>query len=110
MNIKRLPIVFLVVGIALKATLVLLWRLSQIPGILKLLVYYDPGAFHFAEKTAGLFFDQRRLAPTPAESILFEIFLVIGFGIECLVIGSLAEWVLRRFRGPRDAPSIPTTR
>jgi hypothetical protein len=109
MNIKRLPIVFLVVGIALKAMLVLLWRLSQIPAILKLLVYYDPGAFHFAEKMAGLFFDQRRLAPTPAESILFEIFLITGFGIECLAIGFLAQWVLRHYRGARDAPSMPTT-
>src|SRR5713226_5087224 len=110
MNIRRLPVAFLVVGLALKATLVFLWRLFPIPGILKLLIYYDPGAFHFAERAAKLFFDQRRLAPTPAESILFEVFLVIGFGIECLLIGFVVQWVLRRFGGPRSAPSMPTTR
>jgi hypothetical protein len=108
MNIKRLPIAFLVVGLVFKTLLVFLWRLWKFPGVLNLLIYYDPGAFHFAEKMAGLFFDQRRLAPTSGESALFEIFLVIGFGIECLVLGFVVQWVLRRFRGPRSAPSMPT--
>ncbi len=76
MNIKRLPIVFLVVGIVLKATLVLLWRLSQIPGILKLLVYYDPGAHHFAEGMTRLFFYHGGFTFAPGAPISFEIFLV----------------------------------
>ena len=109
MNIKRLPVVFLLVGLALKTTVLLLWRLSQAPSLLKLAIYYDPGAFHFAEKAAGLFFDQRRLAPTPGESALFDVFLVIGFGIECFVLGLIVQWVLRRFGGSRSAPPMPTT-
>jgi hypothetical protein len=109
MNINRLPIAFLVVGLAFKALLVLLWRLWRLPVLPNLLVYYDPGAFYFAEKMTRLFFDARRLAPPPGEALLFEVFLVIGFGIECLVIGFVLQWVLRRFRGPRGGPSIPTT-
>ena len=109
MNIKRLSIAFLVVGLVFKTFLVFLWRLWKFPGLLNLLIYYDPGAFRFAERMAGLFFDQRRLAPTSAESALFEVFLVIGFGVECLVLGFVAQWVLRRFGGPRSAPSMPTT-
>ena len=110
MNIKRLPIVFLAVGIVLKATLVILWRLSQIPGILKLLVYYDPGAHHFAEGMTRLFFYHGGFTLAPGAPMSFEIFLVIGFGIECFLIGFLAQWALRRFSGPRGAPPIPTTR
>lgn len=101
MNIKRLPMAFLVVGLVFKTLLVFLWRLWKFPGLLNLLIYYDPGAFHFAEKMAGLFFDQRRLVPTLGESVLFEIFLVIGFGIECLLVGFLLRWLLRRFLGRR---------
>src|SRR5437879_13840361 len=89
MNIKRLPIVFLAVGIVLKATLVLLWRLSQVPGILKLLVYYDPGAHHFAEGMTRLFFYHGGFTFAPGAPMSFEIFLVIGFGIECFLIGFL---------------------
>ena len=109
MNIKRLPVAFLLGGLALKTAVLLFWRLWQTPALLKLAIYYDPGAFHFAEKAAGLFFDQRRLAPTAGESILFEVFLVIGFGLECLVLGFIIQWVLRRFRSPQRAPSMPTT-
>jgi len=100
-NIKRLPVIFLVVGLVLKTILVLPWRLSQAPGLLKLAIYYDPGAFHFAERSAGLLFDQRRLVPTSGESVLFEIFLFIGFGIECLLVGFLLRWLLGRFLGRR---------
>jgi len=109
MNIKRLAIIFLVVGIALKATLVLLWRLSHGPRLLNLLIYYDPGARYFAEGMTRLFFDHGGFTMAPGSPAFFEIFLVVGFGIECLVIGLLAQWVMRRFRGPRGAPSIPTT-
>jgi hypothetical protein len=110
MNIRRLPIAFLVLGLGIKALLVLLWRLWQLPVLPNLLVHYDPGAFHFAEKMTRLFFDPRRLAPPPGEALLFEVFLVIGFGIECLLIGLLVQWVLIRFRVTRSAPTMPKTR
>jgi hypothetical protein len=109
MNIKRIPIAFLLAGLVFKTLLVLLWRFWKFPGLLNLLIHYDPGAFHFAERAAALFFDQRRLAPTSGESALFEIFLVIGFGIECLFLGLMVQWALRRLGGSRSAPPMTTT-
>jgi hypothetical protein len=108
MNIKRLPIAFLVAGLVLKTLVLVGWKLWKFPSLLNLAIYYDPGAFHFAERAAGLFFDQRRLAPTPGESALFHVFLIIGFGIECFLIGFLCQWLLRRFHG-RGASSTTTT-
>ena len=101
MNIKRLPIAFMIGGLVLKALLVLLWKFFRVPELMGLLTTYDPGAFAFAEKGAGLFFDQRRIAPAPGESALFEVLLVIGFGIECLLVGLLVRWFLRRYQSPR---------
>jgi uncharacterized membrane protein AbrB (regulator of aidB expression) len=110
MSIKRLPVAFLLGGLALKTAVLLFWRLWQTPTLLKLAIYYDPGAFHFAEKAAGLLFDQRRLAPTPGEAVLFDVFLVIGFGVECLLVGFLLLWLFRRFQNPLSATSTPTMR
>jgi hypothetical protein len=58
MNIKQLPIAFLAVGLAFKMFLVFLWRHGGSPGVLKLLIYYDPGARYFAEGLARLFFNR----------------------------------------------------
>jgi hypothetical protein len=91
---------FLVGGLGLKGLLVLLWRLFKLPGLLGLLTTYDPAAFWFAENAKGLFFDQRRFAPTPAESVTFELLLILGFGIECLVVGFIISWFLRKPRRP----------
>lgn len=59
MSIKRLPIAFLVVGLAFKTVLVLVWRLWQLPGLANLLVYYDPGARLFADKDNPIVFRLR---------------------------------------------------
>jgi hypothetical protein len=110
MNFKRLPILFLVVGIALKAMLVLIWRLSHIPAVLKLLIKYDPAAHRFAEEMTRLFFYHGGFTFAPGAPMSFEVFLVIGFGIECLLLGFVVQWVLGRFKGSGGAPPIPTTR
>ena len=110
MNIKRLPIAFLVLGLVFKTFLVFLWRHGRSPGLLNLLTYYDPGARYFAERTTRLFFDQGGITLAPGAPTYYEVFLISGFGIECLLVGFLVQWVLHRFRGPRSAPSMPTTR
>ena len=97
-------------GIPFKTLLVLLWRLWQLPVLRNLLVYYDPGAFHFAERMTRLFFDHKGITMAPGSPAFFEIFLVIGFGIECFVLGFVVQWVLRRFGSPRSARSMHTTR
>ena len=99
MNIRRLPVMFLVGGVLIKALLVILWRVSNEPELMALLTTYDPGAFKFAESGAAMFFDQRRITPTSGESVLFEMLLVIGFGIECFLVGLLVRWFLKRERG-----------
>src|SRR5580692_8359649 len=59
MNIKKLPVAFLVGGLVIKTLLVLLWRQWGSGGLLSLLIDYDPGARYFAERMTRLFFDYR---------------------------------------------------
>lgn len=101
MNIRRLPIAFLVLGLAFKTLLVLLWRRWSSGWLLNLLVYYDPGARYFAEKMTRLFFDHGGITFAPGANAFFDVMLVIGFGIECLLAGFLLRWVLGRFHGQR---------
>lgn len=97
----RLPIAFMFGGVLLKTSLIFAWRLFQPPELFNFLTTYDPGAFAFAERGASLFFDQRRIAPGAGEAVIFEFLLVIGFGIECFLLGLLVRWCLLRFQGPR---------
>ena len=97
MNISRLPLAFLVVGLAFKTFLVLLWRHGGFPGLLNLLIYYDPGAHCFAERMTRLFFDYGGITFAPGANTFFDMFLVIGFGSECLVAGLLLRYLLGRF-------------
>ena len=101
--IRRLPIAFLVVGLAFKTSLVLLWRHGSFPGLLNLSIYYDPGASYFAERMTRLFFDHGGITFAPGANMFFDIVLVIGFGIECLVSGLLLRWLLGRFLNQRSA-------
>jgi hypothetical protein len=109
MNIRRLPIAFLVLGLAFKTFLVLLWRHRSSGGLLSLLIYCDPGARYFAEKVTRLFFDYGGITSAPGSNTFFDIFLVLGFGIECLLVGFVVQWLLRRFRDFDHTRSTPTT-
>jgi hypothetical protein len=109
MSIKRLPIAFLVVGIVFKALLVFLWRQGVSSSLLSLLTTYDPGANYFAEKVTRLFFDYRGITFAPGANMFFEIFLVVGFGIECFIVGLVLQWLIRRFGGIDHSQSMPTT-
>jgi hypothetical protein len=110
MNIRRIPIVFLVAGLALKTSLVLLWRYRKFPGLLNLLIYYDPGARYFAERLTRLFFDYGGITFAPGSNTFFDIFLVVGFGIECLLAGFLFRWLSGRFVNQPGAEGLTGTR
>lgn len=97
----RLPIAFLSGGVLLKSLMVLAWRLFQPPRLFDFLTTYDPGAFVFAERGVSLFFDQRRIAPSGGEAALFELLLVVGFGMECFILGFLIQWCRRSYKGRR---------
>jgi hypothetical protein len=92
MNVKRLPLLFLIFGVLLKALLVALSTVSGSPALVTLLTTYDPGAFAFANWGSSLFFDSRRIAPAPWEVQVFEALLVIAFGLECFLVGLVASW------------------
>lgn len=98
MTSKWLPAVFLVGGLVMKGLLLAVWKRFNSLALLNLLTTYDPGAFWFAEKTTALLFDQRRIYPTYQEAIAFELLLVVGFGLECLLVGMVVTWFLRRRR------------
>ena len=93
-RMRRLPIVFLLGGIVLKTVLVLLWSLFKVPGLLRLLTTYDPGPLWLAEKTVAFLFP-RGIAPAGATEV-FELVAIVGFGIECLLVGCVISWFLRR--------------
>ncbi len=110
MKIERLPIAFLAVGLVFKTLLVFMWRHGGSPGVLNLLIYYDPGARYFAERVTRLFFDYGGITLAPGSNTFFDVSLVIGFGIECLVLGFVVRWFLSRFRHSEGPRSMPTTR
>ena len=98
MNIKHIPLVFLVGGLLTKTMLVCLSHLVQSPVLITVLTDCDPGAFAFANWGSSLFFEERRFAPGPGEAQIFEILLILGFGIECLAFGFLLRWISKHRR------------
>lgn len=76
---------------------------------MNLLTSYDPGANYFAERMTRLFFDYRGITLAPGANTFFEVCLVIGFGIECLIIGIVVQWLLHRFGVLGHTRSMPTT-
>lgn len=90
------PLIAFWIGTAVKAILIGFFRIVPSPELLRLLTDFDPGAFAFANWGSSLFFDPRRIAPGPGEALIFEILLAIGFGVECLMIGLLVQWLMHR--------------
>jgi hypothetical protein len=114
MTIKRLPTILFAVGIALKAVEVILWRYFQPSLIYSLAVTYDPLAFWFANATIARIFDQWRIFPELLKPTLFDLLQIIGFGLECLIVGFMVQmlrgWFRRRgtggvARGPQVSPA-----
>jgi hypothetical protein len=101
-SMKRLPIAFMVGGLLFKAGLEALWKLTGFPEIARLLTTFDPGAVWFATKVTSVLFDQRRIAPTPAEATMFALLLILGFGLECLFLGIIVQQFRVRWRGNRN--------
>lgn len=101
MNIKKLPVILSVSGMAVKGLVMFVWRLFHIPELLPFWSTYDPGAFWFSEQVSALLFDRRGIAPSPGEAMLFAPLLIIGFGIECFAAGVLIRMVVRRIQGQR---------
>jgi hypothetical protein len=93
-RISRLPIYFFVIGAAFKTELVVLWRPNQPAHKYKLAITYVSIGILVSETVMALFFDKRRFAPTPSETVFYEIVLIVWFGIECLAFGLILKMVL----------------
>jgi hypothetical protein len=107
MSTKRFSIAVLIGGLATKASLVCLWRLVKSPVLSRLLTTYDPVAYAFAERFASLFYSPKRIAPGPGEAQIFEVALIFGFAIECLLVGLAVRWLVRRSHGAGHSAEVP---
>jgi hypothetical protein len=94
MNRHRLPFVFLVAGVLIKAVLVAITKLGDFPAAVSIATRYDPGALMFANWGSSFFFDPKRIAPGNGEVQIFETLLAVGFGVECFVLGYVIRWFI----------------
>lgn len=81
----RTPLLLMIGGFAAKGVAVVVYRLFRPPGLLTLLTTYDPLGFHFANAFLSLF-NLRGIAPTAAPP-LFEVLLMVGFAVQCFLLG-----------------------
>jgi len=79
----------LVSGVLLKAALVVGWRVARSETALKIATVYDPVSFWLAEQGVRLGFDQRRIAASTLESLTFEVLLILGFALQCFLLGMI---------------------
>ena len=96
MPLKRFGLAVFLAGCVVKAALVAVWKFGEVPLVGQILTFYDPGAFYLARTATAMAFDQRRLFPGASEASLFVAVLIVGFGLECLVLGLVVRWFLLR--------------
>jgi hypothetical protein len=98
LRLRSLPWLLCFTGVAIKGTLTASVHFLQAPRLVHFIVVTtDPLGLRVADAIVSLFFDQRRLAPTEAESLIFEVVLVAFFGLECFLVGWLISRIWRRF-------------
>jgi hypothetical protein len=95
-RIGSLPCLLLAAGIVAKTTVLTLFHITEHWRFAWVALDWDPLAVLLSEKTVGLFFDQRRIAPGVLESAMVEVFLVVFFGMECFLVG----WLVTLLTGP----------
>jgi hypothetical protein len=101
MSTRRIPIAFLAGGLLLKGSLALLWNFVKSPVVSTLLTTSDPGALWLATRTTEVIFgvsNARKEIPAPAEPAIFVLLLIVGFGLECLMIGFVVQRAWRQKR------------
>jgi hypothetical protein len=98
---KRLPLLFFVAAVAIKATLIAAWGHLAVLGSMRSLLAYDPLGWWVAGNLTPLFFDPRRFAPPPAETLFFESTLVLVFAVQCFAAGVLIRLLVRSIQRRR---------
>ena len=95
MRLLRLALWFGLAGAAWKTALIVGLRTTGWHPFFVLSVRTDPASTWLAEEGVKLFYDPRRLYPSQGEALLWEIFLALGFTVQCAVLG-LAVGVIKR--------------
>jgi len=85
----------MVAGLAAKSAAVVAYHLFRTPVVVRLLTTYDPLGVLFAERVLPLLFDLRGIAPPPGAPAMYEILLVVGFALQCFVLGFAVSEVRR---------------
>ena len=76
----------------MKTVLILAYPLAR-PEIGTVAIHWDPLAIAFANWVLSVLFDRRAIAPPPGASAVFDVALVVAFGIECLFVGLAVRWL-----------------
>jgi len=92
-------------GIVVKSALVIWLHATAMPPLAHFITSRDPLASWLAEGVIARLFDQRRFAPSAAESLTFEVLLVAFFGLECFLVGWLIAAMWQRYQRPARAPN-----
>ena len=98
----RIPIWFFFGGMVAKSLLIFPWYAERPAWLLNLILDFDPLGVAVAYKALPLFVDTRGIAPAGAND-WFVTLLVVGFGLQCFVLG-LAVQLWKRKRMPRATP------
>ena len=93
-NRRRIPFILLGAGALTKALMVGLSELGDFPSVVLIATRYDPVAFTFANWGSSLLFSPKRIAPGNGEVQIFEALLVLGFSVECFLLGYTIRWFL----------------
>jgi hypothetical protein len=98
------------VGLATKGAMIVAYHVFRTPGLARVLTTYDPLGVLFADRVLPLFFDLRGIAPPHGAPTVYEVLLVIGFAVQCFVLGIAVGEVHHmskgRFGSRRDAPPV----
>jgi len=107
MTRTRLGLWTFAITCAAKGTLVGVYYLAHPAWAFRWTVAYDPLATLSAEYLAGLLCPQSGLAPNPCQIVVFDIWTVLGFGLECAIVACLLHALVGvwRRRGGRIASS-----
>jgi len=77
----------MLVGFFAKGTALFIWHVFRTATLMNVLTVYDPLGVRLADAVLPLFFNMRRIAPPAGAFPVFEIVLVLAFGLQCLVLG-----------------------
>jgi len=87
----RLGLVVFVIGCAAKGAVELLSYVYQLQAALPWGLRYDPLVTWSAYYLPGLLCPPSGIGPNPCHIALYEVFAVVGFGLECAVVVSLVK-------------------